>query len=688
MNSKKILSMTLGLLAIQVIAPNLHASEVTSQVTEEQTKVQYAQANPTPAKVRAAAPTDIVTFTDSALEAKVAAQLKVPAGSITVSDMLKLTKVSYYNIGSSNLEGLEYATNLTELTVTGGTISDLTPISNLTNLTRLNFSTNNISDLTPISNLTNLLYVTLDNNNISDLSPLSTLSKVKTLTINDNKFTDITALGGLTTLENISLYNNSIVDLSPLSTLTKLTTLYLENTNITSVAPLANLTSITSLTLSNNNITDLGTLSNLTNLVGLEIANLNVSNIAPIANFTKLRSLNATDNSITDLSPLTDLTQLMILILDNNKIEDVSPLSKLTNLMSLTLNGNMISDLSALEPVYKSGNAFEINILDQIITLPSITVPTNAILSSEIKGINGETIPVNFGRPVLGVNNFSEFTSFFPFGSYPYNATVNQQVTYMKITGQTTNDSTERTPLTDAQLITLFNVEAAPDTTITVDSSNVDYNTPGTYNVIFSDGFNTFTASLVIEDTQPTITLANNLVTINLGETIDDYIATFGVSASELATDDLTASVTVDDSAVDYNTAGSYTVTFSVVDPEGNTKTINGEIVIVDQNDNTNSEVPSDEIIPEVPSDVVIPDVPSEDSISEVSASENTTSEVSSENDVNVNAEAESDSTTPMTDNQKNKLTTTGAKTSLIIITLAAVATLLFVLKKRLENLK
>ncbi|MCH4057938.1 MAG: MucBP domain-containing protein [Lactobacillaceae bacterium] len=109
---------------------------------------------------------------------------------ITQADMKYLTRLSEGNIThidgttSFSLEGLQYATNLTELmlqsqvdTAYYGDITDVSPLAGLTKLTNLQLSGNRITDVTPLAGLTNLTQLGLAFNHIGDFSSLSSLTK-------------------------------------------------------------------------------------------------------------------------------------------------------------------------------------------------------------------------------------------------------------------------------------------------------------------------------------------------------------------------------------------------------------------------------------------------------------------------------------------------------------------------------
>lgn len=676
MNSKKIFKILLCFAVFQIAAPTIQASEIAPQTVEQQ-NVHYARVNPTPAQVRAAEPTDLVTFTDPVLEASIAKQLKVQVGAITVNDMSTLTQINCYD-NISNIEGLEYAVNLT----------------------RLSLFNNSLSDLTPISGSTKLDYIAIQNTNVSDASPISNISTLTSVGIGMSKIEDTTPFGKLTNLKNLSLHSNNITDISPLSSLTNLTSLYISDNKITDVEPLAQLTKLSSLMISNNNISDISSLKNLTNISSLTMEFNKIEDISVLANFTKLIDLTANDNLITDISPLDNFTAMKVLIISNNKIEDVSPISDFFDLYGLRLDGNRITDMSPLTELFDRGGLEGGDIYNQAIDLPEITVANDDEIIFEITGHEGVKIPVSLGKPVPGVNSLTGTANYLFSQYYPYDITINQTVKYSKIDGLTTAISNENKTLNNEQLITLFNVTSITNNPITADDSAVDYNTPGTYDVVFSDEIVTYTAQLTINDVQPTIALAKNSITIKLGDHINDYVDAFGAIATESTAGDLTTSITVDDSNVDFNQIGNYTINFTVADNDGNTKTIAGELVIADSeienSENTIPEIPGDETIDESPVDIPTPELPTDDNSSEVISADDSSEVISDDDSSEVisddkNSVINPDITNTVTSTKSTKamtktqmLASTGYTTGLVVIVLTFISAMLFTVKKNI----
>jgi hypothetical protein len=113
---------------------------------------------------------------------------------------------------------------------------------------------------------------------------------------------------------------------------------------------------------------------------------------------------------------------------------------------------------------------------------------------------------------------------------------------------------------------------------IEVDDSAVDYTTAGTYQIIVSvedsagnKAEETFDLVVIFVDLEvPEIT---GMVDVSLEQGTTSYDYLNGVTASDNLDGDLTEDITVDDSAVDYLTVGTYEVVYSVSDAAGNEAT-------------------------------------------------------------------------------------------------------------------
>ena len=289
-------------------------------------------------------------FRDAALRRVVEQALGKSAGDgISAEEMAGLQRLRVSaDPGVWDLTGMELATGLTSLEISGSDVTDLSPLAGLTNLRQLVLRDNPIVDLSPVAGLTNLEALILRDNPIVDLSPVAGLTQLGTLEVWNAFVTDLLPLAGLTSLESLTLYRIQISDLSPLEGLKNLRFLWLPYNRIVDLSPLSGLTGLNDLLLTSNRVSDLSPLSGLSNLRTLVLEQNSVSNTTPLSGLHTLRELLLTGNRISDLSPLQGLTDLETLGLGENRVTDLSPLSGLIRLQDLRLEVNRVTDLSPL----------------------------------------------------------------------------------------------------------------------------------------------------------------------------------------------------------------------------------------------------------------------------------------------------------------------------------------------------
>ncbi|MBC1502154.1 leucine-rich repeat domain-containing protein, partial [Listeria weihenstephanensis] len=145
---------------------------------------------------------EVVIFTDENLEIAVRSTLESGAKPITRGMMKQLNGLRIEEgWGISNLEGLQYATNLRTLSASGGSGCD-------------------IQDITPLANLTKLDFLYLAGNaHLSDISTLSTLTALKTFRGNECAIQQVPDLTALKNLEILELHRNQIQNAEFVTTL-------------------------------------------------------------------------------------------------------------------------------------------------------------------------------------------------------------------------------------------------------------------------------------------------------------------------------------------------------------------------------------------------------------------------------------------------------------------------------------
>ncbi|TNP03718.1 LPXTG cell wall anchor domain-containing protein [Bacillus cereus] len=249
---------------------------------------------------------------------------------ITKEDLLKvksLIVVEAKSKGIKDVSGLEYMTNLENLTLEEVKLKNIKFISDLRQLKSLSITYGELEDIGPLATLEHIEFLTLRNNKISDLSPLSQMKKIKMLDLNSNYIKDI--------------------------------------------KPLFTVKSLRTLTVANNQISNAGLegVHQLKNLKTFEISNNGLSNVEHINGMNKLIELGLSKNELVDLTPLSKLSGLQKLNLEENYISDITPLSQLTGLYDLKLGSNEIRDV---RPVQELGKRMYIDIQRQKIFLDDV----------------------------------------------------------------------------------------------------------------------------------------------------------------------------------------------------------------------------------------------------------------------------------------------------------------------------
>jgi len=331
-----------------------------------------------------------VHFADPHLKALVEETLGLSDPS--PANMLLLAELNGENRGISDLTGLEYAQNLTTLTLPRNQVRDVSPIAGLVQLGYLRLDYNQVSDIGPLAGLTGLTMLELIGNRIGDIRPLSGLANLHILRLSDNQIFEIYYLAGLTSLVHVDLQQNplnsaaydlyipQILTNNPGVTLSydakaqpvsfpdlNLKALVEETLGVSDPIP-GDMLGLTQLNgeSGGRGISDLTGLEYAKNLTSLGLPRNQVSDVSPIAGLVNLGYLRLDYNQVSDLGPLAGLTGLAGLELIGNQISDIRSIAALTNVRILRLSENQISDISPLAE------------LTHLLTLELYTNPLNA----------------------------------------------------------------------------------------------------------------------------------------------------------------------------------------------------------------------------------------------------------------------------------------------------------------------
>lgn len=192
-------------------------------------------------------------------------------------------------------------------------------VSDMKTLEYLYLDNKKIKDLTGLEEASNLQSLSLSGNNISDLTPLATLQKLNYLIVEDNPIANFDGIKNLTNLEVLTLGATGFRDLSLLENLQNLTDLYLDQNELTSLEKMPNLEKLTSVSLHTNNIESMNGIEKLNQLHYLDLDNNPLKSIVGIQQLAMLRDLNLSGTSLDTIDALLELEQLETVSIYENK---------------------------------------------------------------------------------------------------------------------------------------------------------------------------------------------------------------------------------------------------------------------------------------------------------------------------------------------------------------------------------
>ncbi|WP_259416746.1 leucine-rich repeat domain-containing protein [Bacillus toyonensis] len=116
---------------------------------------------------------------------------------ITKEDLLQIKTLEILKEKGKEIKdvtGLEYMTNLENLTLEGVGLKNIEFISNLKQLNNVNVSHNQIADITPLSSLENLQWLNLADNHIKDVTVIGSMLNLFSLNLAGNEIRDVRPL--------------------------------------------------------------------------------------------------------------------------------------------------------------------------------------------------------------------------------------------------------------------------------------------------------------------------------------------------------------------------------------------------------------------------------------------------------------------------------------------------------------
>ena len=361
-----------------------------------------------------------------------------------------LTDEPTVTVEELSLGGVDFKSDVTELDLSGRSVSDISVLAKCAALERLDLSGNVVSSISALASLPNLREADLSDNEISNISPLIAITGLESLDLSGNAVSSLSALSGHTALKSLALDGNPLSNVDALSTMTGLTTLSLADTGLTDamLAPLYSLSSLASLNLEGNRELSAAAVKALAEaLPGCEIAvseeiysvelggesfpadstyvdagGLGLTGLEGMERFTALQVLVLDDNPGIDLSLASNIAGITSLELSRCALTDISALSALGSLNTLSLMQNQLTDISplrylrSLTELHLSLNASlsDISALSQLTGLTVLSLNGTAVTDlSPIAGLTGlqtldiEGCQIESIEPLLGLTGLN-----------------------------------------------------------------------------------------------------------------------------------------------------------------------------------------------------------------------------------------------------------------------------------------
>ena len=322
-----------------------------------------------------------IIFKDERLALSISEGLKNSTDHATgfyEADLKKIKRLTVED--AKDLEGIEYCTNLEELTLTSFHADNLNHIGSLKNLTHLSIKgygslkvdtsflmhldklmdlkLENIgsdSSLREIAELRNLQLLYLKNINLEDFSLLSTMTDLKVIELDrmvGMTYADLDAFKSLKNLKKLTIRSANLRNLNSIEALRNIEELTLEGTRLRDISGLESLDNLRYLSLKLNQIENVDALGRLKKLEYLDLDKNFIRDISPLSSLGSLKELYLNINEIEDVSSLGMLEKLQFLGLKHNNISDISSLVNLNNLQALELKGNVIKIFGSM-PTHK-----------------------------------------------------------------------------------------------------------------------------------------------------------------------------------------------------------------------------------------------------------------------------------------------------------------------------------------------
>jgi Leucine-rich repeat (LRR) protein len=319
-------------------------------------------------------------FPDPALEAAVRQALGIPNRSLTVADLLTLKSlVSPASNGRRivDLRGLDRATGLVTLDLTGHDLIDLSPLSKLSQLQNLVLNQNSrLASLTPVGGLAGLRSLQLRETGITDAGPLAGATQLVELDLASTRVRDAGPVAGLRFLRKLTLNDTGVTRLEPLAGLGNLTSLYVSGTGVTDFSVLPRLPLLANLSVARTRPSDFRWLAGLKAVSAVDLSFTELPSLDLVPRLAELTWLSVSGNPLRDLSRLREAVRLDHLAIGSLDLETLPELPPPAGVLSLDISANRLRNLTRLSGAVKTGYLYaqgnQVEDLAPLLELPGL----------------------------------------------------------------------------------------------------------------------------------------------------------------------------------------------------------------------------------------------------------------------------------------------------------------------------
>ncbi|EAE9112691.1 lmo0801 family class 1 internalin, partial [Listeria monocytogenes serotype 1/2a] len=327
------------------------------------------------------------------------------------------------------------------------------------------------------------------------------------------------------------------------------------------------------------------------------------------ANLPKLKSVYLYNNQISNISEVSNWANIEYLELNNNQITDITPVANLTTLKTLKLNDQIITNR---EIPFQKNISIENKVMDNF---GNIVTPNNI---SDNGTYNSPTLSWNLNE--IKDNLSYDFTTKITILNInaTYSGTVIQPLTKDStrpiITADEKVSYPEGTTKTTTEFLTDIHATTDDGSPIEVDLNAVDFGTAGSYTVTLTAVDTAGNEATPVDVTIIITSVDTSKPVITADEKVSYPDGTTKTAAEFLtdihATTDDGSPIEVDLNAVDFGTAGSYTVTLTAVDTAGNEAAPIQVTIIITNSKKIDPIIPvepgGNDVKPEKPNEIII----------------------------------------------------------------------------------